>query len=646
MFGRRKLAGGRERRRYLRLDTVFPVQARLESPDKKQILSQWVQGFTSNVSRGGICLAVNNLPDDAAKLIKEKKANLFLEITLPIIRRPVDALANIAWVKEPLSPGVNHTLIGLDYIRINPKHNILIMRYAWGRRIFKPLVISLVIILGIGLAGNAYLNYRLTKNNQTLAEELAGVLRKARLAKDKIRQSAKQREFLQSKINWLESEIGFVTTQEANKKPFTSGRSKEINELIIKLTQEKNSFAQKLINLRSQEALAIAESSRLEKKQAALEKVNLDKMYNWLKVHQNLNTGLSISFEGDKDISNWAFTYDQALLIQVYAHNSDFGRAKKLLNFFAKSAKRQNGWFLNAYYASDGEPAEFIMHSGPNIWLGIAIMQYASQAQDKSYLYLAESIARCIINLQKQDPDGGIRGGPQFTWYSTEHNLDAYAFFNMLFKATRDNKYKQAADTALDWLLRHTYTHQDILVKRGKGDSTIATDTYAWSIAAIGPQKLKEIGMDPDKIMEFAEENCSVEVNFVRPNGQTVRVKGFDFAPLLHVARGGVVSSEWTAQMVVSYKIMAGYYYQKNNLERAHVYEDKANSYLAQLGNMLICSSSASGQGEGCLPYATQDFVDTGHGWMTPKGSNTGAVSGTAYTIFAYHGYNPLGIKE
>jgi hypothetical protein len=68
--------------------------------------------------------------------------------------------------------------------------------------------------------------------------------------------------------------------------------------------------------------------------------------------------------------------------------------------------------------------------------------------------------------------------------------------------------------------------------------------------------------------------------------------------------------------------------------------------YLSELGNMIISSPSASGQGQGCLPYATQDQVDTGHGWLTPKGSHTGSVSGTAYTLFAYYGFNPLELKE
>ena len=231
------------------------------------------------------------------------------------------------------------------------------------------------------------------------------------------------------------------------------------------------------------------------------------------------------------------------------------------------------------------------------------------------------------------------------SWYSTEHHLDAYAFYKMLARVTNMNKYEQAAEKTLSWLVRHTYDRQDLPVKRGKGDSTIATDTYAWSIAAIGPAKLRSLGMDPDKIMEFVEENCVVEVNFNRPGGQVVKIQGVDFAPQRNVSRGGVVSSEWTAQMVVSFKIMADYYSKNGQADKAVVYQSKADNYLGQLGNMIISSPSPSGQGEGCLPYATQDYVDTGHGWMTPKGKHTGSVSGTAYTIFAYYGINPLELK-
>ncbi len=351
-----------------------------------------------------------------------------------------------------------------------------------------------------------------------------------------------------------------------------------------------------------------------------------------------------MSFEGDSQIANWAFTYDQALVAIAYTDFSDFARARKILDFFAKRAKRIDGRFLNAYYVSDGRPAEYVVHTGPNLWLGIAIAQYTKKSNDVQFLNLAKEIASLTLNLQ--DKDGGIVAGPNLTWYSTEHNLDAYAFFYLLYRITAEQKYQAAAEKILNWLAAHTYNKQDVSIRRGKGDATIATDTYAWSIVAVGPEKLEASGMNPDGILEFAEQRCSVEVQYQRPEGQAVKIKGFDFASQRHKARGGVVSSEWTAQMVLAFKIMADFYYKKNMIAKARTYDGKADEYLSGLANMIISSPSPSGKGAICLPYATQDSVDTGHGWVTPKGKTSGSLSGTVYTIFAYYHYNPLDLKE
>jgi hypothetical protein len=551
----------------------------------------------------------------------------------------------LAWAKE-VGGLSNRYLLGLDYERINPKQNYMLIRFAWARKLFLPFVILSIIILSLFLGFGAYSNIQLTHKNKMLVEELVGVLQESKLVKQQLEQIAQERVVLQSKIKSLALQIKSISERKSEQLPETVDNTKESNGVILKLAQERDLLQAKLATLQLNEKAVQIESLRLETKKVFLAKANLDKMYQWFKIRQNPHTGLVMSFEGDKDIASWAFLYDQALLIQVYNKFSDFSRARKILDFFAHDAQRKNGWFLNAYYVNDGSPAEFVLHSGPNIWLGLSIVQYTQATGDKKYLSIAEEIARNIIQLQNLDSDNGIRGGPLMSWYSTEHHLDAYAFYKMLARVTNMNKYEQAAEKTLSWLVRHTYDRQDLPVKRGKGDSTIATDTYAWSIAAIGPAKLKVLGMDPDKIMEFVEENCSVEVNFSRPGGQVVKIQGFDFAPQRNVSRGGVVSSEWTAQMVVSFKIMADYYLKNGQADKAAVYQDKADNYLGQLGNMVISSPSPSGQGEGCLPYATQDYVDTGHGWMTPKGKHTGSVSGTAYTIFAYYGINPLELKQ
>ena len=642
----RDLSTGQERRQYIRLDTVFPVLFRLESIDETSFLSGWQQGFTNDVGKGGICLSVNNFDPESVRLLRDKDTKLSLEIELPIGRRPVAATAHVVWVKEVMG-APNKYIIGLNYDKIEPRQNRRIMRYARLRQIFLPFSLAIILLLGLAFLMNSYSNSKLIEGNKALIAQLVKIAQESSIAKQKVKQISKEREDLQIKIQVLEQRIQAVEEERVQSgERLRQEKLEERDKMISELTAEKEALEKQLILVQQKESLITEELLRLDKRKVNLEKENFDKMYQWLKVHQNTRTGLIMSFEGDRDISGWAFIYDQSLAAQAYTYFSDFQRAKKIFDFFENKAQRENGQFFNGYYVSDGSPAEYAIHSGPNIWVGIAIMHYTQKSQDKSYLGLAEEIAQKIMALQSEDAEAGIRGGPNQSWYSTEHNLDAYAFFNMLYKITAKEQYKDASEKALKWLMNNTYNKEEVLVQRGRGDSTIATDTYAWSIAAIGPEKLEESGMNPDRILEFAEQNCSVEVDYTRPEGQTIKIKGFDFAPQTHLARGGVISTEWTAQMVIAFKVMADFYYKRGLIAKSRGYAFKADEYLLGLAKLIISSPSPSGQGEGCIPYSTLDNVDTGHGWFTPKGKYTGSVAATAYTLFAYYNYNPLELKE
>jgi hypothetical protein len=649
-----------EQRHYIRLDTVFPVEFRLVSPDGRDFLSPWLQGFTHNISKGGICLEVNNLEPALLEILKSQKAYLSLAIEMPFAKNPVSATAKMAWAQET-GGEINKHLLGLSYLAVDPRQGNRMVRYAWAKKLFVPIAVTIIFILGLAFSINSYLNLKLSRGNKALVSQLIKVLGESSAAKQRIKEISQEREDLELKIQAFQSRLKSLEEEknkaqekerlkaEAEQQAQIKEESQKVSELsrlIAKTTQEKNLLQEQLSGLQEKERSATEELLRLDQNKLTLEKANIDKMYQWLKIHQNHTTGLVMSFEGDRDINNWAFIYDQALVIEAYTYFGDFERARRALEFFDKKAKRVNGRFANAYYANDGSPAEFTVHAGPNLWLGIAVLQYVKKTGDRYYLKLARDVAQGMISLQNQDSEGGLRGGPDVTWYATEHNLDGYAFFNMLYQITNSTEHLNARDKILNWLLRHTYAKSEVPIMRGKGDSTIATDTYAWSIAAIGPGKLQKIGMNPDKIMEFAEKNCRMEVAYGRPDGKSIKVKGFDFAPERHLARGGVVSSEWTAQMILSFKIMADFYQQNANAVKARYYQDKYAYYLAELGKMIISSSSPSGQGESCLPYATHEMVDTGHGWITPKGSSTGSLSGTAYAIFAYYGHNPLAFNE
>jgi len=651
LFKKNKL--DQDQRRYIRLDTVFPIEVRILSLDGGSSLSEGLQGFTRNISEGGICLEISGLTAELLSLIKAKQVKMYLKMDFPVLKNPVDALAQIAWVSnEPDNP--NRYSIGLRYEKIDPLLANKIISYVYLKKAIFPLFTAAIIVSVIVIAGNAYINAKLARNNKKLVQQYVQVIREIDSARQFISRIGKDKTQLEEKIKVSEISIDTLVKEKnalmEKLEAQESGGPEKIAKLrgsIEKLMFEKAELLQALSLLGKKEDKFHEALVSLDKKRSVLEKANFDKMYHWLKVHQNPRTGLVMSFEGDKNIAEWGFVYDQSLAAQGYALFGDFERAKKLLDFFSRKAKKdQNNLFYNSYYVDDSEPAEYIVHSGPNIWLGIAILQYAKKSKDFSHLLVAEQIARGIMKIQEQDKDGGLRGGPEVKWYSSEHNLDAYAFFDMLYGVTGNIRYAQARDKTFAWLTKHTYDSRDVPVKRGKGDATIATDTYAWSIAAIGPEKLKKAGMDPDKIMGFAEQNCAVQVKYLRPEGNVVSVKGFDFAPQRHVARGGIVSPEWTAQMVVSFNIMADFYRKNNTSDKVSIYEAKAKEYLANLAQMIISSPSPSGQGDSCLPYASAQNADTGHGWATPQGSSTGSVAGTAYTIFAYYNYNPLQIDN
>ncbi len=418
-----------------------------------------------------------------------------------------------------------------------------------------------------------------------------------------------------------------------------------LKSALSKLDEDKADLIMRIGQLNTDQEAAEEKVEAMKEKKEVLEKASLEKMYQWIKVHQNPRTGLIASFEGDRSINDQAFTYDQALAVIIFTRSNDFEAAAKILNFYLSKAEKAKG-FYNGYYVLSGETAEYLIHSGPNLWLGIAVLQYTHKARDNRYLPIARDIANWMMNLQHEDNDQGLRGGPEVSWFSTEHNIDGFAFFNMFYQWTQEVIYQEAGEGILSWLKKHAYDGPDVPIKRGKSDATIATDTYAWSIASLGPKRLISMGMDPEAVMRFAEENCGVSVEYLRPNGEQITIKGFDFAKGRHIGRGGVISCEWTAQMALSYKILSRYFAGISDREKEKVYKDKADEYLEELSKMVISSPSRTGQGQGCLPYASSDFVDTGHGWMTPKGRDTGSVSATIYTILAYRGFNPLELKE
>ncbi len=597
-----------EKRKYVRLNSVFPVEFRFKE-------SELIQGFTRNVSKDGLCIEVN-MPSTPLPLKEE--ALLSLSIDIPLSKRPVRAKGRVMWLEKTDDSSPRY-LIGVRYEQIGEPERKRIINYARKKKMV-PYMAGTLLLFSFVWGGGIFIHDLYVQKKSLKASR--------ELVKVKI-----ERDRLQWQLTRLDRQISELKEELRKKPPESSG----VNDSVMRENKKLREELARLIEDRERIQKKIRKVKRLKQ---YLERVDIHNLYRWIKVHQNKNTGLISSFEGASELKNYAFTYDQSLAAQVFLIFGDYGRAELILNFFRDRAERVRGGFANAYSAASGEPKTYEIHTGPTVWVGLAALQYMLKTENTQYETLVHEITEWLLRLQ--DGEGGIRGGPEIEWYSTEHNLDSYAFFAMMYQWSGKEKFRTTVSQILKWIREHTYTGPEGLIKRGKGDSTIATDTFSWAIAAIGPEKLLEAGMNPDDIMKFAEDHCRVTADFTRPDGKTVKVTGFDFAVNRHLGRKGVISTEWTAQMIVAFRIMEKFYLDLGNENQAQFYESKAAFYENELEKLIISSPSRTGQGAICLPYASQPETDTGHGWKTPSGKQTGSIAGTAYMLFAKKGYNPL----
>ncbi|MBI2095684.1 MAG: PilZ domain-containing protein [Candidatus Omnitrophica bacterium] len=599
------------------MNTVFPVELEFFSPAGEKLSSSLLQGFTRDVGEGGLCVELKSFGRSTEGLFSFGNA-LELVINPTFLSGPVRAGGKIAWVRKEDSPHPPHYTLGVAYTRIDPAANRKIIRFA-KRLVWVPrLAAAAGVVLLAALAFFVWHNQKLVGENKKLVGQLIASAEKKSEIASRLEAVEKRKAELASEMRSARSRIKGLEESLAARK--------RLSEAIKALEAGKKDLQK---SLEAASDLGAGSSKEVFRR-----------MMEWVRSHQNLRTGLVASFEGDVRLEDWAFTYDQALACQVFLLFQNREAAEAVLDFFDRKAERKEGAFFNGYYAADGYPVESVIHVGPNVWIGIAALQHGRATGSERFLPLAESVADWLIG--RQDAEGGFQGGPGFSWYSTEHHLDAYAFLGMLHQKTGKEKYKRARDRVLGWIKKYAYSAKDKRMNRGKGDATIATDTFSWAIAAIGPPTLAGLAFDPEAIMDFAEKNCEVTVSFAKPDGQTISATGFDFAKAKNLGRGGVLSTEWTAQMAVSYRVLSDYFRSIGDSAKAARYREKTDFYLNELQKLVITSPSRVGQGRGCLPYASQDDADTGHGWRTPRGKRTGSVAGTAYGLFAWMGYNPF----
>jgi len=395
----------------------------------------------------------------------------------------------------------------------------------------------------------------------------------------------------------------------------------------------------------------------------------ITKLQNWLLKNSDLATGLPHSHVGDERFENWAITYDSAVVVLAYVATGRIKEAKKILNFYIDTP---NAWRLggiieavNPTNSALGE--DWSVRTGSNLWMGIASFHLYKTTGETKYLDLAKKLAYFAISLQnttKNDPNfGGIRlgplGGPNvasdqhighdkdqpsfYEVFATEHSIDAYALFNMLYQEANDTKYKKARNMVLTWLKRVGYNQEEHRFNRGYVhglDHAIATDTNSWGISALGADVLDtfEPG-SAERMIEFIEKNCLSEVFYTKPDGKRIQVKGADFIDhktAANLGREPIVSPEWTFQLINAYRKLILDFTKRKNSEKVSEYQKKQYELIDNMLNLSIEQNDVL-----TYPYATRSEAVIGHEYNTPKENNYSSI-GVAYAILALSNFDPL----
>src|SRR3954447_2705906 len=125
---------------------------------------------------------------------------------------------------------------------------------------------------------------------------------------------------------------------------------------------------------------------------------------------------------------NWSWTYDSAVSASSFVATGNQTQAKQLLDQLS-ALQNSDGSFDIAFDVSTGLGAA-TFRTGTIAWVGLAASKHDGRFAASPYRTMAKKAADYLLTMQ--DASGLSRGGPGLTWFSTQHNLLAYAFLGHL----------------------------------------------------------------------------------------------------------------------------------------------------------------------------------------------------------------------
>ncbi len=390
-------------------------------------------------------------------------------------------------------------------------------------------------------------------------------------------------------------------------------------------------------------------------------------------------TGLFISFLGTQDqkLSQQSSTYEQAVIGLLALRMGDVERAQGIFKFFKTAweegpaiSSREGVQGLANFYNAEfgGEGIEKTIHLGPNAWMGMFAARLGNTTGDAEATQWALSVAKWASKSLPHEK-GGVAMGPVYgpegiPWpqvYSTENNISYYAFLSELLRSTslsaEDRVWLSSEKNGVeDWLVTAGFDRLAYAMNRGVNpqgaDRTRALDTVTWLISAVGPKRLVQRGIDPDRLMRQAQQSFEVKVRGSlgvdatdQPEADlTFALKSEQVAPRRGSARPAedkhrMIWYEGLGQYINTLNALADYY-----AKSAPVRSASYTKLALELTEEFDHAALPNARSKEAYPYATYGkfFHD---GWYTPTDALDGPPSSlvsAAWRCFAGLGMDPL----
>ncbi len=118
-------------------------------------------------------------------------------------------------------------------------------------------------------------------------------------------------------------------------------------------------------------------------------------------------------------LANYSWTYDNALATFAFISVGLRTGAEQVLDQL-KALQRTDGSLEFAFDTSTGAAAPYY-RSGAIAWVGLAAAAYRRKYDSDRYDALIGGVIKYLLSLR--DSSGLVRGGPDVSWVSTQHNL-------------------------------------------------------------------------------------------------------------------------------------------------------------------------------------------------------------------------------